>query len=375
MKVGSRLGTLALVNLLSASTAAQLVNEPPLRPGLWWAMVCAVIVGTLGQSLFAGLEIGLYTVNRVRLRVRSSRKEKPDLAARLLAGEVALLPQVLPALLIGYNVAGAVGSYGLTALLTDRGGWAMGQWALLLVNLVVVTPVMFFVADMLPKELFRADADRLMYSAAWVVRGWRLLLLYTGVLPAVMWLSHGLARVLVKRPGSVGSGESVEGEIEQTRAHIHALLKEGANHGVMSEAQLTLVDRAFGLRENDVSDEMIPWSRCHVIQRSWTREAVLAYIQKHPYSRFPVADGSRLIGVIEHVDICLSGLEGSGGKPVEQLMKPAVRLAASVPVRDAMKRLMSEGERMAVVVEGGRPIGLVTMKDLVEPLTGELRAW
>ncbi|HZW05487.1 MAG TPA: CBS domain-containing protein, partial [Phycisphaerales bacterium] len=62
-------------------------------------------------------------------------------------------------------------------------------------------------------------------------------------------------------------------------------------------------------------------------------------------------------------------------KPVEQLMKPAVRLAAGVPVRDAMKRLMGAGERMAVVVENGRPIGLVTMKDLVEPLTGELRAW
>jgi putative hemolysin len=113
-----------------------------------------------------------------------------------------------------------------------------------------------------------------------------------------------------------------------------------------------------------------------VIQRSWTREAVLAFIQKHPYSRFPVADGGRLVGVVEHVDICLSGLAlGEGGKPIEQLMKPAVRLAASVPVRDAMRTLMSEGERMAVVVEGGRPIGLVTMKDLVEPLTGELRAW
>jgi CBS domain containing-hemolysin-like protein len=73
---------------------------------------------------------------------------------------------------------------------------------------------------------------------------------------------------------------------------------------------------------------------------------------------------------VEFVDLCLSD-----GRPVSQLVKPAVRLAAGVPVRDAMKTLVGEGSRMAVVMEGGRPIGLVTMKDLVEPLTGELRAW
>ena len=365
----SRLSGLLLINTVAAVVLG--ADAPPghehesIGAGMWWGMVAALVIGTLGQALFAGLETGLYTVNRVRLRVRSSRKEQPDFSARILAGEVSRLPTVLPALLIGYNVAGAMGSYGLTVLLTDQG---FGHGALLLINILAVTPVMFVVADMLPKEMFRADADRLMYPMASLLRAWRSLLTYTGVLPAVQWLAHGLSNLLIKKAGA--SPEAVGTEMEQTRGHIHALLKEGATHGVMSEAQLTLVDRAFGLRESDVSDEMIPWSRCRVIQLAWTREGVLSFIQKHPYSRFPVADGGRLVGVVEHTAICLSE-----GRPVEQLMRPAVRLAASVPVRDAMKTLMSEGERMAVVVENGRPIGLVTMKDLVEPLTGELRAW
>ena len=372
MSRAARVSGLALICAVNALVFGQSGGEHaavgaaahgPIGVAVWWGMVAALVAGTLGQALFAGLETGLYTVNRVRLRVRSSRKEQPDFAARTLAGEVMRLPTVLPALLIGYNVMGALGSYGLTVLLTDYG---LGHTALLLVNIFAVTPVMFVVADMLPKELFRADADRLMYPMAKVLKGWRLLLTYTGVLPAVQWLAHGLSRVLVKR----ASAEAVGTEMEQTRGHIHALLKEGASHGVMSEAQLTLVDRAFGLRESDVSDEMIPWSRCRVIQLAWTREGVLAYIQKHPYSRFPVAEGGRLVGVVEHTAICLAE-----GRPVEQLMRPAVRLAAGVPVRDAMRTLLNEGERMGVVVENGRPIGLVTMKDLVEPLTGELRAW
>ncbi|MDP1662353.1 MAG: CNNM domain-containing protein, partial [Phycisphaerales bacterium] len=195
MSRSARIGMLGLISAVNALVVADPVSAEgavgaPISAGVWWQMLAALVVGTLGQAAFAGLETGLYTVNRVRLRVRSSRREKPDLSARVLAGEVVRLPEVLPALLIGYNLAGALGSYGLTVLLTDQGGWGMGRWTLLATNLLVVTPVMFFLADMLPKEIFRADADRLMYQAAVLLRMWRLLLTYTGVLPAVQWLAY-----------------------------------------------------------------------------------------------------------------------------------------------------------------------------------------
>jgi CBS domain containing-hemolysin-like protein len=31
--------------------------------------------------------------------------------------------------------------------------------------------------------------------------------------------------------------------------------------------------------------------------------------------------------------------------------------------------------KLAIVVSGTRPVGIVTVKDLIEPLTGEFRAW
>ena len=59
----------------SASASAGVAASPlpphePVSAAMWWAMLAALVIGTLGQALFAGLETGLYTVNRVRLRVR-----------------------------------------------------------------------------------------------------------------------------------------------------------------------------------------------------------------------------------------------------------------------------------------------------------------
>ena len=44
---------------------------------------------------------------------------------------------------------------------------------------------------------------------------------------------------------------------------------------------------------------------------------------------------------------------------------------------DALRVMREERHPMAVVQDPatGRPLGLVTLKDLVEPLTGPLRAW
>lgn len=326
----------------------------------YWGWGAVAIIGAAGAAFFAGSETGLYSVNKVRLRVRAARSNPIDHSANLLSHEAQHTHNVLPAMLIGYNVFSAINALGMTAIMNGLG---YSETWVIVINVVLLTPLLFVLADMLPKELFRADADRVMYRAAPLIKGWRLLLTYSGVLPVIQFLSKGLARLLTRKVDA-------ETELEHTRAHIHALLKEGAQHGVMSEAQLTLLDRAFGLRETEVGDEMVPWSRCRVLHAEWPRDRVLAFIQNNPFSRFPLVEGGKLAGVVEYIDLCLH----ADKLPIE-LAHPPARLAATLPVRDALRSLASTSAKMGIVVEGGRPIGLVTVKDLVEPLTGELKAW
>ena len=46
-------------------------------------------------------------------------------------------------------------------------------------------------------------------------------------------------------------------------------------------------------------------------------------------------------------------------------------------VREALRTMRSQRQSMAIAVDpsSARPVGLLTLKDLVEPITGELGAW
>jgi CBS domain containing-hemolysin-like protein len=47
-----------------------------------------------------------------------------------------------------------------------------------------------------------------------------------------------------------------------------------------------------------------------------------------------------------------------------------------MPVMRALRVMRNERALLAIVIDGaGRPIGIVTIKDVVEHLTGELPAW
>jgi CBS domain containing-hemolysin-like protein len=56
-------------------------------------------------------------------------------------------------------------------------------------------------------------------------------------------------------------------------------------------------------------------------------------------------------------------------------MDKPVYLTAQMSVETALRALNRSGGHMGVIRQGSRDIGIVTRKDLVEPLVGELEEW
>lgn len=351
--------TLQLASSVDGAAASAVANA-----GIdWVSLVLWVGVGLLGMAgsvLCSGAEMGSYSVNRVRLRLRMSTPQ-PDLAARVLAEELANPARGLAVLLVGNNIFNWLIGLATASLLTSAG---YGELAIVAISAVVLTPVLFVACDALPKEVFRARADTLTYRAAPVLRALRLLLTYSGVMPTV----QGAARVVT---WLVGGRRAAEADLQSGRERIAALLKEGASHGTMSDHQVTLLDRAFGLRDAEVGDEMVPWSKVAALQAEATPGASLERMSADNYSRYPVVDArGEVVGIVEKVEACLSP-----SRRVVELAGPVLTLDPEMPVRAALATLLRQGQRLGIVGTRARPLGIVTAKDLVEPLTGELRAW
>jgi CBS domain containing-hemolysin-like protein len=62
--------------------------------------------------------------------------------------------------------------------------------------------------------------------------------------------------------------------------------------------------------------------------------------------------------------------------PTEELIIEPLYVTPKTKVQDALHQLRKSGKVMAIVsLDGEKPLGIVTLKDLVEPIVGELAAW
>lgn len=327
---------------------------------LGYAALC--LAGFVGSALCAGGEMGCYSVNRIRLSLRARAAvldPGSDEPARILADELEHAARLLAVLLVGYNLFSYCLTLGLAALLQARG---YTEWTIILLTAFLIGPVLFVLIDTLPKELFRAEADTLTFALARPVRWLRLLLTFTLVLPATQ---------IAARVASALLGGGDDSSLPTARERMNALLKEGARHGAISESQATLLDRAMALRDATVRDEMTPWSRVHSLTLDTDPHKALASAAAAGSSRFPVLDSrNHVVGIIKLLDLCLQP-----DRPLADLLQPPVFLSPGLSVRAALLQLSETASPLAIVMDASKPAGVVTAKDLVEPLTGELAAW
>lgn len=315
----------------------------------------AMLVGFIGSALFSGLETGVYSLNRVRLQVLV---HQGFAAARVLREETERITRLLSTLLIGNNITNNLGVAALGILLEARG--VTGWWNVI-VNTMIVTPILFVFGETLPKDLFAAFADRLMYPLARVLRVSRWVFTVTGLVA----LTEGFSRLLGGQTGAAS----------HPRWRVESLVKEGLGHGLLSDEQTAIVGRVLGLSSKRVEDEMTPWDEVSTVGVDSTTDELWRIADQTWRSRFPVVDRSgAVVGVLNLRDVLIQ--DRSECPSVEELMTPIERLSTDLPIRKALSQMQAHRLPMAVIEDAqGVSVGLVTIKDLVEPITGELSNW
>jgi putative hemolysin len=315
------------------------------------------LAGLLLSATYSGLETGLYTLNRVRLAVRADRGNR---AARRLRAMLDAPSKMLATLLLGNNIANYAGSFGVAGLLTIYGFTPV---QVIVINAAILIPLLFIGGETLPKDLFRTHTDHWSYTWAGFLTWTARVLTWTGLVPLV----RGFGALVSRLIGGDASAAMT------ARQRVSQLIKEGVRTGALSEEQTSLADRALALRDVTVVGEMVPWPRVAAIGADATREQRRRFLRRHTHTRSPVvAERGQVVGVVSTLDMLLEP-----EKTPRDLMEPALFLHPNMAVRTAIQRLRAERCAMAVVVRANtrQSIGIVTLKDLVEPLTGELAAW
>ena len=124
---------------------------------------------------------------------------------------------------------------------------------------------------------------------------------------------------------------------------------------------------------------MIPIEKVLTADINSDNAALLNILREHSFTRLPVIDTQTgtFTGFINIYEALSLSQQFSN---LQNFIKPIKKIDAETTVTDAINFMQAEKQKILLVIKSGRagkekPAGIVTMKDLVEELLGELAEW
>ena len=317
------------------------------------------VIAVFLSGLFSGSETGLYCVSRVRLKVKA---EQGDVGARRLERVLRDSQSALSLALVGTNLSNYAATAFFALLLSSRLG--LGERETEVYTTLSVALIVFVFGEVVPKYLFESHPDRLMFAVGPILRVANVVLF-----PAVWVLTHLTNRFTAM----FGDKARMEAGLDP-RKQIAGLLREGMASSDHGEAHPEMVDHALMLADLRIHTVMTPRNRVVAVAAGAGRDRLLGLARTQNHALLPVfgRHPRRIEGIVEVHKLLNDGT----WRTVGERMTPFTRLDPHESVASALVRLQRERARMAVVVDrGGHLLGIVTLKDLLEELVGELPAW
>lgn len=316
-----------------------------------WAAVALVTVA-LG-SLYSGMETGVYVINKIRLDLHAEAGHHP---ARYLQGMLRKPRTLLAVLLIGTNLCRYFSTFAVTSMFLLAGS---GERADLYTELLM-TPLLFVLGDSVPKNTFQRLGERPMYAFSRVLQASDWAFRLTLLSPLVVGVSSLLMRLT--RSGAHGD-EALWAE------GVAAAMAEGRASGVLTHFQTVMADRVMNLSDVHVADVMVPMERTVRVDERIGRDELIEVYRRHDYSRLPAMRDGKVVGVVDVFDAL------TGDRPPRDVTTPPHLIPAKVSVAEALYRMQQEHAVIAIVTDDDRHVGIVTVKDLVEEIVGEIEEW
>ena len=161
---------------------------------------------------------------------------------------------------------------------------------------------------------------------------------------------------------------------------LQLLVTQSARAGLLTGPERELVQRAFTFSDQTAGEVMVPRTEIIALPIESTIQDALRVAQRYRHTRFPVYEKTidNVTGILSTKDL----LSLASRRPprsalsdntLRRLVRPALVVPQGASVIEVLARMKAARQPMAVVLdEFGGTAGLVTLKDLVERLLGEI---
>lgn len=313
-----------------------------------------VLLAIAMEAFFSGSEIGMVSVNRIKMKKLA---EEGNSSAQAILKLLDNPEKLFTTTSLGTNLAMVTSTAISTAFMVENFG-DFGEW----IAMLFIFPLVFFGGEIIPKVIFQNRADSLM-----PVMIYPLNLFHNCMGPIIKWLSYTSQHLTSRVP---------EGMTEKTftfsRDQLRKVLSLESQTVDLGTTEKKIIHNIFNFGELIAEQCMVPLVQMTAIKDTASMREAHEIANESGLSRLPVFHERmhNLIGILNAFDLLDQEMDDT---PITELIRPAHYIPPNKKIDDLLKELQQGGLHMAFVVdEYGGCIGLVTIEDLLEKIVGEI---
>ena len=321
----------------------------------FFGFLTVIFLCIICAGFFSGAETGIISLNRLRLRSLADSKMK---RAVLLKGFLQKPEYFLSSTLVGTNFAVVIAS----ALATS---WAVKYFAAqgALVATFILTPLILIFSEIIPKTLFRQHADRVVLAI------FPLLKVSFILLSPLVKTINLFPRLLLKPFG----GKKTTKSPFVSKEELRFLVEESTREGVVEPEERRMIYHIFDFGATLARDIMETMVNVTAFEVNASLSGVKEIARRMKFSRYPVYKGRKdnIVGLLNIYDFLY---ERDGSKTsLGDFIRPIFSVLENRPIDRLLSQLRKERQVMALVVnQAGKPLGIVTIEDILEEIVGEI---
>lgn len=330
-----------------------------------------ISVSILVTGVFAMAEMALVSANRHRLAQRAAQGSR---RARLALELIGQPTRFLSTVQTGITFAAVVGSiYAGAPLAAKVRPWLetlplewlrehAGATSEALVSFLVGSATVIL-GELVPKRLALLHPDTLALNLAWLMHAASLAA--APLIRAMSWVADMILRVF---------GQTRSSTDTVTEDEVRLLIDQGIATGVFHEGERRMVAGAMALDSTTVEQLMTPSNRVVWLNLDDSDEVNWRKVVASGHSWFPAFRGTpdRAVGVVS-VKRLWSNLSLTGTAVVRDLVTDAPTVSPGTTAAQLLERFRKDKIHLAIVAdEFGRVRGVVSLKDVLQRIVGEL---
>jgi putative hemolysin len=318
-------------------------------------LVIFFIIFTGLSAMCSGSETGVYKISKVNLRINAEQGNRISIILKnMLDDSAAMIFSILIANNIFNYMATAIATYIFASRFESNAEYYAA---------IVTTPLLFVFGEVIPKNIFFIKPDTAMPLITIPLWGIHKMLCLLRITPMMKIIANALAK-LFKMPTSGRSYANI-------RSTINIISDETRHEGLLSHVQWDIMNRMTSISNTTISSVMVPMDSVVMVNTDASRRDIIEILKKHPYTRILVyaANKQNIIGYINVFKTI--NCDRQTFKIADQI-KQIEAFPSQMTVIEAIKEMNSRNIPIVVVTHKNHKIGIITIKDLAEELTGEL---